>query len=89
MASAPQWVDLPREASLATFTRVEVAPASFDAQCPYTIGIGMLANGLRVLAWIEGVSGMALKPGMKLTLEARTSPDGYPYYVFVPVQNSA
>ena len=77
------WVDLGREASLVTYTRVQITPASFAGSDPYVIAIGEVADGLKVLAWLEG-AGPDLKPGMKLRLEARTGGEGNPYYVFVP-----
>ena len=78
-----RWVDLGREATLVTFTHVQVTPASFADSEPYTIAIGELANGLKVLAWLEGVKPEEARPGMKMKVEARTSKEGNPYYVFV------
>ena len=77
------WVDLGREATLVTFTEVRVAPASFSENGPYIIAIGELAGGLKVLAWLEGVSLEDAKPGMKLRIEPRGSREGNPYYAFV------
>lgn len=77
------WVDLGRDATLVTFTRVQVTPASFAASDPYTIAIGELEDGLKVLAWLEGGEPDKVKPGMRIRLEARTSKEGNPYYVFV------
>jgi uncharacterized OB-fold protein len=76
------WVDLGREATLVTFTHVQVVPASFAESDPYTIAIGELSGGLKMLAWLEGAKTGA-KPGMKLRVEARASKEGNPYYVFV------
>jgi uncharacterized protein len=78
------WVDLGRDAKLVTFTRVQIAPASFAGVDPYVIAIGELRNGLKVLAWLEGVEPQKAKPGMDMKLEARSSAQGNPYYVFVP-----
>lgn len=78
------WVDLRREATLVTFTRVQVTPASFSDSDPYVIAIGELQDGVKVLAWLEGVEPRDAKPGMRLRVEPRTSSDGSPYYVFVP-----
>ncbi len=77
------WVDLGRDATLVTFTHVRNTPASFAENPPYTIAIGELVGGVKVLAWLEGVTPEEAKPGMKLTVEPRTSADGNPYYVFV------
>lgn len=78
------WVDLGREATLVTFTYVQITPASFADKDPYIIAIGELAGGLKVLAWLEGVQPEAAKPGMKLRIEPRGGGDANPYYVFVP-----
>jgi uncharacterized protein len=83
MSSEFQWVDLGRDATLVTFTHVRMIPASFADSDPYIITIGEFSEGLKVLAWLEGVKPGDAKPGMKLKVEARTSKEGNPYYVFV------
>lgn len=77
------WVDLGRDATLVTFTRVHLPPASFAGVDPYVIAIGEMAGGSKVLAWLEGVKPEDAKPGMKIRVEPRTSSEGSPYYVFV------
>ncbi len=84
MGSECTWVELPREATLVTFTYVQITPVSFADKDPYIIAIGELSGGLKVLAWLEGISPEKAKPGMKMRVEARTSKEGSPYYVFVP-----
>jgi uncharacterized OB-fold protein len=83
MGSEFTWVDLGREAKLVTFTHVQITPASFVDSDPYIIAIGQLPDGLKVLAWLEGVQREDAKPGMSLRIEGRTSKEGNPYYVFV------
>ncbi len=78
-----EWVDLGRDAVLVTYTQVRVAPASFAGSQPYMIAIGELREGLKVLAWLEGVQPENANPGMRMRLEARESKEGNPYYVFV------
>ncbi len=78
------WVDLSRDATLVTFTYVQITPASFAENDPYIIAIGELPDGLKVLAWLEGREPEKVRPGMKLKVEVRTSKEGNPYYVFVP-----
>ena len=77
------WVDLGRDATLVTFTRVQVTPASFEGSGPYIVAIGELPGGLKVLAWLEGVEKDEARPGLKMRIEPRTSKEGNPYYVFV------
>lgn len=83
-SSGHEWVELGRAARLVTYTQVIVTPASFVENDPYIIAIGELDNGLKVLAWLEGVPIEKVKPGMGMRLEARQSKEGNPYYVFVP-----
>ena len=78
-----EWVEVGRDASLVTFTHVRMTPTSFSDADPYVIAIGEVREGLRVLAWLEGVKPEEAKPGMKLRIEPRTSKEGSPYYVFV------
>jgi len=84
MSNEFTWIDLGRDATLVTFTHVQITPASFVDTDPYIIAIGELPDGLKVLAWLEGVQTEKAKPGMKLKIEGRTSKEGNPYYVFVP-----
>lgn len=78
------WVDLGRDATLVTYTYVQVTPASFVENDPYIIAIAEMTGGIKVLAWLEGIQHENAKPGMKLKVEDRTSKEGSPYYVFVP-----
>lgn len=83
MSNDFEWVDLGTEAELVTYTYVQVTPTSFVANDPYLVAIGRLKEGIKVLAWVEGSKLDDLKPGMRLKLQARRSPEGSPYYVFV------
>lgn len=78
------WVDLGRDATLVTFTHVEIIPTSFAKNDSYIVAICELTNGLKVLAWLEGIDYEKAKPGMRVRIEGRTSKEGNPYYVFVP-----
>ena len=83
MSNEFSWVDLGKEATLVTFTYVQITPASFAENDPYIIAIGEFQDTTKVLAWLEGVQPEKAKPGMKMKVEARTSKEGNPYYVFV------
>ncbi len=83
MSNEFQWIDFGRDAVLVTYTQVKIPPASFAGSEPYTIAIGELSDGLKVLAWLEGVKQEETKPGMELRIEARSSKEGNAYYVFV------
>jgi hypothetical protein len=79
-----EWVDLGRHATLITCTHISVMPPSFADIAPYIIAVGEFSCGVKVLSWLEGVKREEAKPGMKLRVEARTSKEGNPFYVFVP-----
>ena len=83
MSGSFEWVELGKEATLVTFTYVQITPASFVDSDPYIIAIGEFPGGTKVLAWLEGVNYEEAKPGMKLKVEHRSSKEGNPYYVFV------
>jgi uncharacterized protein len=83
MGSGFTWVEIIGEATLVTFTQVQIVPASFADEDPYVIAIGEFSGSLKVLAWLEGIRPNDAKLGMKLRIEVRTADGGNPYYVFV------
>lgn len=83
MSGNSEWVELPTQATLVTFTYVQVTPTSFVQNDPYIVAIGKLEGDLNILAWLEGGTVETLKPGDGLRLEARKSEDGNPYIIFV------
>jgi uncharacterized OB-fold protein len=84
MSAELEWIAPGNDVDLVTYTQVLITPASFVTNDPYIIGIAKLPNGLKILAWVEGATIEKLQPGSKLKIEARTSPEGNPYIVFVP-----
>ena len=80
-----EWVELSSEAMIETFTHVVVRPTSFQQEKPYTIAIGSLKEGVRVLAWLTGFKLSEIKVGMKVKLVAKVTPEGNPTYEFVPL----
>lgn len=83
-SSNVEWVELSNEAEIETYTHVVVRPTSFQDFKPYTVVIGKMKEGVRVLAWLTGLKFSEIKTGMKVKLIAKTSPDGSPTYEFVP-----
>ena len=81
-----EWVELSKEAEIETFTHVVVRPTSFQQNKPYTIAIGRLKEGVRVLAWLTGFKLSEIKVGMKAKLVAKVTPEGNPTYEFVPLE---
>ncbi len=84
MSSQIEWTELEGDATLVTFTYVQITPASFVESDPYIVAIGEFRGGVKALAWLEGVGLEGAKPGMKLRIEARGVETNNPYYVFVP-----
>jgi uncharacterized OB-fold protein len=79
-----EWIVLSNEAELETYTHVVVRPSSFQDFKPYTVAIGRMKEGVRVLAWLTGVKLSEIKTGMKVKLVAKVTPDGAPTYEFIP-----
>lgn len=85
LASDIKWVELSGEAEIETFTLVAVRPKSFQQNKPYTVAIGKLKEGVKVLAWLSGFETSEIRVGMKAKLVAGTSDDGEPTYKYVPL----
>ena len=81
-----EWVPLSSEAEVETFTHVVIRPTTFQQNKPYTVAIGKLKEGVKVLAWLTGFKLSEIKVGMKVKLVAKTSTEGNPTYEFVPFQ---
>jgi len=77
------WVELSSEAEIVTFTYVVVRPTTFQQQKPYTVAIGRLNEGVKVLAWLTGFKLSEIKVGMKAKLVAKVTPEGNATYEFV------
>jgi uncharacterized OB-fold protein len=85
LQSDMEWVELSNEAEIETFTHVVIRPTSFSQQKPYTVAIGKLDEGVKVLAWLTGFKLSQIKVGMKVKLTAKASAEGNPTYEFVPL----
>jgi hypothetical protein len=84
LTSNMDWVELSNEAEIETFTHVVVRPTTFQQSKPYTVAIGKLAEGVKVLAWLTGFKLSQVNVGMKVKLMAKVTPEGNPTYEFVP-----
>jgi hypothetical protein len=84
LCSEVNWVELSREAEIETFTHIVVRPTTFLQQKPYTVAIGRLKEGVKVLAWLSGFKLSQIKVGMKVKLVAKATQDKNPMYEFVP-----
>jgi len=82
LTSDMEWVELSNEATIETFTHVVVRPTTFQHEKPYTVAIGRLKEGVRVLAWLTGFKLSEIKLGMKAKLVAKLTSEGHPTYEF-------
>ena len=76
------WIELSSDAEIETFTHVVVRPTTFQQYKPYTVAIGRLKEGVKVLAWLTGFKLSEVKVGMKAKLVARATPEGNATYEF-------
>jgi uncharacterized OB-fold protein len=84
LSSQMEWVELTGEAEIDTFTHVVIRPTSFCQHKPYTVAIGKLVDGVKVLAWLTGFKLSQIKVGMKVKLVAKVDAEGNASYEFVP-----
>lgn len=86
LSSDMEWIELSNEATIETFTHVVVRPTTFQQEKPYTVAIGRLKEGVRVLAWLTGFRLSEVKVGMKAKLVAKITPEGNPTYEFTRLE---
>jgi uncharacterized OB-fold protein len=80
-----EWVELSKEAEIETFTHVVIRPTTFQQNKPYTVAIGKLKEGIKVLAWLTGFKLSEIKVGMKVNLAAKVTAEGSLTYEFTPL----
>jgi hypothetical protein len=83
LSTGLDWIELSSEAEIVTFTHVVVRPTTFQQNKPYTVAIGELKEGVKVLAWLTGFKLSEVKVGMKAKLVAKVTSEGNPTYEFV------
>jgi uncharacterized OB-fold protein len=77
-----EWTPLSGDCKLLTFTRVDAAPAAFQDQAPYILGLAEFSEGPKVLAWIDrAIPERKVKTGVGLRLKATTLKNGQLSYV--------
>jgi uncharacterized OB-fold protein len=82
LATGLDWVELSSDAEIETFTHVVIRPTTFQQHKPYTVAIGRLKEGVKVLAWLTGFKLSEVKVGMKAKLVAKATPEGNATYEF-------
>ncbi|UCD96552.1 MAG: OB-fold domain-containing protein, partial [Candidatus Bathyarchaeota archaeon] len=84
LSSQVVWVELNGEAEVETFTHIVIRPTSFQQHRPYTVAVGRMKEGVKVLAWMTGFKLSEVKIGMKVKLVPKVADDGNPTYEFTP-----
>lgn len=65
-----EWFDIPGNGDLITFTQAMFAPAGFEKDVPYILGVAQFADGAKVFGRIDkSISKENIKPGMKVKLK--------------------
>jgi len=67
-----EWIELPQNGKLLTYTVIHVAPMQFQGMAPYAVGIVQLENGLKIPGMIRGVALEQIKIGMPLVIDFGT-----------------
>jgi uncharacterized protein len=61
-----EWFPITGEGSLVTFTKAMYAPAGFEKDVPYTLGVAEFADGVKVFGRLDKSLGDGVKAGMKV-----------------------
>ncbi|MEM3627247.1 MAG: Zn-ribbon domain-containing OB-fold protein [Candidatus Bathyarchaeia archaeon] len=85
-----EWVEIPPNGKLLTYTVIHVAPPQFQGMAPYAVGIVQLEGGLKIPGMIRGIAPEKIKVGMQLTIDfgtcVATQPwPQWPRYHFKPL----
>lgn len=71
-----EWRPLSGRATLVTYTKLEAPPASFKPEAPYTLALAELAEGPKILAWIDkSIPEDQIMIGMKLQVRVAKLPN--------------
>jgi uncharacterized protein len=64
-----EWFPITGEGELVTFTRAMFAPAGFEKDVPYTLGVAQFADGVKVFGRLDAaLSEEGIKAGMKIKI---------------------
>jgi uncharacterized OB-fold protein len=67
LSSDMEWFPISGEGTLLTFTKAMYAPAGFEKDVPYVLGVAEFADGIKVFGRMDkSLSDEAIKPGMKV-----------------------
>jgi len=84
-----EWVEVPEEGKLLTYTIIHVAPPQFQQATPYAVGIIQLENALKLPGMIKDVEHEKIRIGMELAIKfdksiAQPQWPQWPRYYFKP-----
>ena len=81
--SEVEWIEIPNEGKLVTYTVVHYGPSGFEDEAPYTLGVGEFGDGLRVFGRMsKGVEESEIKTGIGIKLVPAKLPDNKIAYEF-------
>lgn len=81
-----EWFELSGEAEIEAFTHIVIRPPSFREERPYTVAVGRMKEGVRVLTWLIEAKLSEIKVGMKAKLTVKLNQEGEHVYYFTPYQ---
>jgi hypothetical protein len=65
-----EWYEITGEGTLITFTKAMYAPAGFEKDAPYVLGVAEFPDGTKVFGRLDkSVSDDLIKPGMKVKIK--------------------
>lgn len=71
-----EWVDMPLEGELYSWTRIHAAPAVFQALAPYTVGIVELGRRIRLACPLVVPEGVSVAVGSRVKMVVMMFEDG-------------
>ena len=84
LSSEMDWFPIAGEGTLVTFTKAMFAPAGFEKDVPYAMGVAEFADGVKVFGRIDkSLPDEKIKPGMKVKIRSVSLPDERLSYEFV------
>ena len=67
LGSEVEWVEVPPDGRLLTFSTVRYEPTGFEGDAPYTIAVGEFGNGVRIFSRLsKDIKETEIKVGLKL-----------------------
>ncbi|MGC8602521.1 MAG: Zn-ribbon domain-containing OB-fold protein, partial [Desulfomonilaceae bacterium] len=65
-----EWFNIPGTGDLITFTQAMYAPAGFEKEVPYVLGVAQFEGGTKVFGRLDkSIPEGKIKPGMKVKLK--------------------